>query len=181
MLFGGAFDPPHNGHLLIAQKITEEKIADQVWFIPCATHPFGKKMTPADDRLAMLRLAGTLTINTHELDSPTISYTVDTIEYFAKSLPDDTFSWLIGSDQLPTFTKWHRWQALIHNFTIYVYPRQGYSFDQVQKEMVALTHLPTIALSSTMIREQVHQKLPITDLVPPNVAQYIAMKKLYVD
>lgn len=179
ILFGGAFDPIHNGHLSVAREIVEQQIASEVWFVPCATHPFGKQMSSASDRLAMLERAGKITVTTHELDNPTTSFSVDTIEFFAKTQPQHTFSWLIGSDQLPFFTRWHRWQDLVENFTVYVYPRDGSPFDQLQMGMVALTQLPVVAISSSMIRERVLQQQPIDDLVPSAVAQYILEKKLY--
>ena len=179
MLFGGAFDPPHNGHLDISHAIVEQKIADEIWFIPCATHPFGKKMSPVADRLALLRLADHVTINTHEIDSVQTSYTFDTIEHFATTQPQHRFSWLIGSDQLPSFTRWHRWEDLIENYSVYVYPRQDFPFDQLQAGMITLKQLPRITISSTMIRALVQKNAPIDHLVSPAVASYIQEHHLY--
>jgi nicotinate-nucleotide adenylyltransferase len=179
MLFGGAFDPVHNGHLEIAQEIVEQKIADVIWFIPCAQHPFGKKMTAKEDRLAMLQLVEGVTINTFEIDQPTTSYTIETIEHFAKLQPTNTFSWLIGSDQLPSFTRWHRWQELVNDFTVFVYPRQDFPFDQLQAGMVALKQLPLVTISSTMIRDFVREHKSIEQFVPGAVGQYISTNHLY--
>ncbi len=180
MLFGGAFDPPHNGHIQITQAILDQGIAEHVWLIPCAQHPFGKKMSAAADRLAMLHEVGSLTINTYETDRTDTSYTIETIEHFAKNQPNDTFSWLIGSDQLPAFTRWHRWQDLVTKFRVYVYPRQNFPFEQMQAGMIALKKLPLITVSSTMIRTLVSEGKPISHLVPSTVDQYIQTHNLYV-
>lgn len=181
MLFGGAFDPPHNGHLQIAQAILDQQLADALWFVPCAAHPFGKKMSPSANRLEMLRRATELPISTFEVEKSATSYTIDTIEYFAKRQPNDHFSWLIGSDQLPSFTRWQRWQDLIKNFTVFVYPRQDFPFDQLQAEMVALKQLPLVTISSTLIRELASNNARIDQLVPASVAEYITRHRLYAD
>lgn len=179
MLFGGAFDPVHNGHLEIAREIVAQKIADAIWFIPCAQHPFGKEMTTKEDRLAMLQLVDGLTIDTFEIDQPTTSYTIETIEHFAKLQPTTTFSWLIGSDQLPSFTRWLRWEELVKNFTVFVYPRQDCPFDELQTGMVPLKQLPLVTISSTMIRDFVRNHKSIEQFVPVATAQYIFTKHLY--
>lgn len=181
LLFGGAFDPPHNGHLHIAAAVTSQHIADEVWFIPCAQHPFGKTMSPAADRLAMLQAADHLTISTYEIDKPTTSFTIDTIEYFAQSQPENTFSWLIGSDQLSAFSRWHRWQDLVNMWTVFVYPRQDFPFSPLEKGMVALHNVPMVTISSTQIRELVRSHQPFEHLVSPAVADYIGAKDLYAE
>ncbi len=63
-LFGGSFDPPHNGHLRVAQECVQHGYANEVWFVPCASHPFAKQLTDAKHRLEMLELATTQTIYT---------------------------------------------------------------------------------------------------------------------
>lgn len=180
MLFGGAFDPPHNGHLHVAQSIIDQHIADEIWFIPCAQHPFGKKMSPVSERVAMLRQADSLMINTYELEQTTISFTIETITHFATTMPEHSFSWLIGSDQLPSFTRWHRWEDLLKTYSVFVYPRQAFPFDGLQPGMIALKQLPLITISSTMVRQLVQEKKPFAQLVPPGVARYIIENNLYV-
>lgn len=179
MLFGGAFDPPHNGHLQIAQAILDQRLADELWFVPCAAHPFGKKMSPAADRLAMVRRATEIPICTFEVERPATSYTIDTIEHFAELQPHDHFSWLIGSDQLPSFTRWQRWQDLVSHFTVFVYPRQDFPFEQLQVGMIVLKQLPLITISSTIIRELASKSASIDHLVPVGVAEYITAHNLY--
>jgi len=185
LLFGGAFDPVHNAHLDIARAVLADKIADQVWLVPCAQHPFGKAMSSARDRLQMLEVAvsevsdARISVNTYELDQPEINFTFDTISHFAATEPEHTFSWLIGSDQLPSFTRWKNWQQLIVNFTVYVYPRQDFDFEQLQDAMIALKQLPLVTLSSTFIRESVKNGKDIGSFVPKPVADYIEEQSLY--
>lgn len=181
MLFGGAFDPPHLGHLQVAEAVVSHGQADEVRFVPCAQHPFGKTMTPAADRVAMLKLAGPLKLELFEIEQPTTNYSVDTLHHFASTQPEHRFSWLIGSDQLANFTRWHRWQELLEQYRIYVYPRQDFPFDPMLPGMVPLTNLAPIAISSTAIRTLVAQGEPIDHLVPPAVADYITRHHLYAN
>lgn len=179
MLFGGAFDPPHNGHLQIVRTILEQQLADDVLFVPCAQHPFGKQMSPAADRLEMLRRADAGAISTFEIEKTTTSFTIDTLEHFFQAQPEDSYSWLIGSDQLPTFNRWHRWEDILALTEVYVYPRENYPFSNLYPGMVALQSLPVISISSTLVRNLISSNQPISHLVPKAVAQYIYEKKLY--
>lgn len=180
MLFGGAFDPPHNGHLEIATGVVVKKIADEVWFVPCATHPFGKKMSPVQDRIAMLESVGTLKIETYEAEQKATSFTVETVKHYSQTMPQHSFSWLIGSDQLPGFTRWERWEELLALCKVYVYPRKDHPFDALQPNMMPLRELPEITISSTKIRALVASGEPFEHLVPEAVASYIREKNCYV-
>ena len=90
VLFGGAFDPPHLGHQHITQSLLDQKIADEVWYVPTKEHPFSKPMTPAKHRLAMLELIVTdprIKIEEYELDKEGISYSRDTLDFLSQSHP----------------------------------------------------------------------------------------------
>ena len=180
MLFGGSFDPPHSGHLKVANHIIQAHIADELWFVPCAKHPFAKHLSPTADRLAMLKLLHTHTINLFEAESHRPNYSIDTLDHFVATQPQNSFSWLIGSDQLPSFPKWHRYTELLQKFKVYVYPRTGFLLDDLLPGMVGLTTLPTIDVSSTEVRTRVKNNQSVHDLVPPEVAQYIQENKRYI-
>ena len=186
LLFGGSFDPVHNAHLEIARAVVSHSIADQVWLVPCSHHPFGKAMSSARDRQNMLELAilelndTRILVNSYELDQSKVSFTFETISQFAATRPEHTFSWLIGSDQLPSFSRWKNWQQLIKNYTVYVYPRQDFDFEQLQDGMIALKQLPLVTLSSTFIRESIQNNKNIGSYIPKPVADYIEEHSLYV-
>lgn len=179
MLFGGSFDPPHNGHVLIAQNIVSQHIADQVIFIPCANHPFAKEMSPARHRLAMLTLLPTIIVNTYELDRKEKSYSIDTLYHFSAKHSQDTISWLIGSDQLPSFHKWHQYQEILDQFRVYVYPRTGFPFEPLYSNMIPLREMEEINVSSTLVRDAVRHGTDIQSYVPHQIAEYIRENALY--
>ncbi|MBI5151609.1 MAG: nicotinate (nicotinamide) nucleotide adenylyltransferase [Candidatus Pacebacteria bacterium] len=179
ILFGGSFDPPHNGHLAIAQNIVDQNIADQVIFIPCANHPFAKEMSPAHYRLAMLNLLPNITIDPYELNRKEKSYSFDTLRYFAEKHPQDEISWLIGSDQLQSFHKWHRYQELLDQFRVYVYPRANFPFEPLYSNMIPLREMEEINVSSTLVREAVHRGADIQSYVPHQITEYIRENALY--
>jgi nicotinate-nucleotide adenylyltransferase len=181
-LFGGSFDPPHHGHQQVARYLLEQKVVDAVWFVPCCQHPFAKNMSPATDRLAMLRLLAVpgASISTFELEQPEPSFSLHTLRHYRQTQPDDLFSWVIGSDQLADFPRWHEYQQLLQEFKVYVYPRQSFPLTNLLPGMVPLVAAPEINISSTLIRASCQQGKPITDLVRPAIAEYIKTHHLYV-
>lgn len=180
-LFGGSFDPPHLGHQQIAHFLIEQEIVDELWFVPCFQHPFAKNMSPAADRLAMLKLISIphTSICTFELHQPQPSYSYDTLRHYRQTQPKDHFSWVIGSDQLTDFPRWHHYTQLLQDFSVYVYPRSGSTMYQLLSGMIPLTKAPMIDLSSTQIRTHCRQQQPIDHLVSPPVAAYIQSHQLY--
>lgn len=183
ILFGGAFDPPHVGHLQVVRSILEEELADQVWLVPVGQHPFAKKMSADVDRLAMLELTFTqldsVEIKTYELEKKGVGYSYQTLQHFSQLYPTDTFSWLIGSDNLASFHQWGFYQELLQEFKVYVYPRKGFQLNPLYPGMTILSEVPEVAISSSEIKEKMTHGLPITDHVVPAVEQYIIENKLY--
>jgi len=181
MLFGGAFDPPHIGHKKIASSVLKEGLADELWFIPAKDHPFSKIMSPAADRIAMLQsiMQPGTKICTYEIEKQGKSYSIETLEHFSKTQPEHEFSWIIGSDQLQSFHKWHRFQDMLSSFRVYVYPRSGYPFEPLYKQMIPLKNMQPIDVSSTEVREKVHRHAPINTCVLPAVSEYIQQHGLY--
>lgn len=181
MLFGGSFDPPHLGHWEIAHNIIDRKIADQVWFIPCYSHPFAKHLSTPKHRLHMINFLTNhaILVNDYEIVKEGTSYSFETLKHFQTSQPQHIFSWLIGSDQLGSFTKWKSWEQMLKMAQVYVYPRQSYPFEPLYGNMIALQNFPLITISSTQVRESVKQNKSIANLVPEKVGEYIKIKQLY--
>lgn len=181
MLLGGSFDPPHLGHLEMTHSVVAAGLCDEVWFVPCASHPFSKNLSATSVRLAMLRLLDHVNINTFELDQPmgTVSYSIDTLRGLAQRQPEHTFSLLIGSDLVADFMKWQEWRAILEGWKVFVYPREGSQAVPILEGMVPLRQMQPIAISSTDVRERVRLHLPIDQLVPPTIAEYISHQHLY--
>ncbi len=185
-LFGGAFDPPHMGHRLIAEHLLEAGKVDRVWFVPVRKHHFVKNMTAVVDRLAMLQQMvvkmklPTIKIEKFELEHNDTSYSYNTLEGLSERYSQDTFSWVIGSDNIADFHKWYRATELLHTYHVFVYPRAGFPLQSLLPGMIPLTDMPEINVSSTEVRERVRARQPIEGLVEETVAQYISQKGLYV-
>lgn len=200
-LLGGSFDPPHLGHLLIARQVKEHTDIDQVWLLPnysTASHHkiFQKQLSLVADRLAMARCLenGFIKASYFEIKQNKASITIITLELLSKAYPEHTFYWITGSDKLETFQKYDRWQDIILQYHLIVFPRehmltdleervqQSFQLQSIPRNVIVLhsKRLILTNISSTLIRERVTQNLPITDLVPKEVERYIRKYKLYV-
>jgi nicotinate-nucleotide adenylyltransferase len=183
-LLGGAFDPPHLGHLICAQYTLEALELDKIVFIPSGDHPFkrGDVVASAADRLAMTKLsvAGqkTFEVSSIEVERQGITYTIDTIEYVRSEHPDWELYLLVGADNIADFEKWHRYQDILGSVQVVIFRRST-------KEAIASPHpflypdTPIIDISSTEIRKRVKEGKDIRYLVTANVAEYIESKQLY--
>lgn len=184
-VFGAAFDPPHVGHKAIAEYLIDSGKADVIWFLPVNTHAFGKSVTAAEHRLAMVELMvaaqdDIFKIQTYELTQKTTNYTYMTLKHFRNTYLDDTFSFVIGADNLAHFHEWEQYQTLLQEFTVWVYPRTGFEFTPLHPGMIPLHQAPVVDVSSTRVRQRVKRGESIEGLVEPAVAQYIKTHHLYV-
>ncbi|CAN5310229.1 nicotinate-nucleotide adenylyltransferase [soil metagenome] len=186
-LFGASFDPPHIAHKLITETLINQKLADEVWLVPVKDHPFGKNLSDEKIRLAMLKLMvetisipDKVRIEEFELEQDQPSYSFQTLSVLSQKYPEHTFSWVIGSDNLAHFSEWFQVKQLLEKFTVYVYPREGSEHDQLLAGMTLIANVPEVAVSSTLIRENIREGVSIDGLVEPNVAQYIKENGLYV-
>lgn len=195
VIFGGAFDPPHNGHSMVAQTLLTQKTIDQVWLMPVGSHPFDKSLSPAPARLAMLKYLETpdIIVSDFELKRGKKSYTIETLRALQQEYPAHTFSWCIGADTLSEFTKWKAWQALLQEHQLIIFPRgtavdlravvMGLVSCKDMPENIRLIEdlsLPRSAISSSMVRACIRDGKDISRLVPEGVARYIYEQKLYI-
>ena len=194
-ILGGTFDPVHNGHLKIAVEVKQALGLDQVIFIPAGQSPFkvAYTMTPAEQRLEMLRLAMTgdpgMVISTVETERPGISYTVDTLNELRQQYSDDTgLYFIMGRDSLEKFAEWREPKKIIELASLVVIPRPGWikpDLEALEKSIrgissrVIFLDSPEIDISSTAIRELVSIGKPIENLVPGSIAEYINEHDLY--
>lgn len=182
-VFGGAFDPPHQAHFHIAQSLLNDGFVDEVWFMPVKQHAFSKQVSEADYRVQMLRLllAGQkqMKVEEFELQQAGINYTDQTMDALQKKYPEYTFSFVIGSDNLQQFHKWHNYQDLLQKYKVFVYPREGYPLEPLYPNMELLTSVKPITISSTQVRQAVAAAKPFSHLVTKEVASYIMKNHLY--
>ncbi|WP_146824008.1 nicotinate (nicotinamide) nucleotide adenylyltransferase [Alicyclobacillus suci] len=183
LLFGGTFDPPHIGHLAMAQLAWEQTGVDEVWFLPAPSPPH--KAQIGDDtfswRLRMVEAlidgrAGLRAVPI-EMYLPRPSFSVDTVRACQTWYTETKFSFLLGTDSLAQLPTWHGAQELVKRIAFYVAGRSGYPFAAalatVQSALsdVRATpiEMPLLDVSSTWLRERLANGLDVFGLVPPRV------------
>ncbi len=184
-IFGAAFDPPHLGHLMVANQVLMQGLADEVWLVPAKSHPFGKQLSLPEHRLAMLTaiqnnstFATQIHIQTYELDQDQISYTYHTLQAFSQKYPEHKFSFVMGSDNLARFGEWGG-QAVLAQYPFWIYPRTDYALEPLLANMRVMTGVEAVDVSSTQVRQKVESGQSIDNLVLPEVKQYILIHNLY--
>jgi nicotinate-nucleotide adenylyltransferase len=180
-LLGGAFDPPHMGHILVAQQVLDYGGVDEVWFVPnYTTHHLRSEVVSIEHRLAMIRMLKLphTRVSTIEIENKLDGKTIHLLPFLPK---EHTYSFIIGADWLPTFHKWQDYQELLKQISFLVIPRYGSANEPLYEHMTVLENenLMTSDISATKIRERVKQGLSIDPFVPPGVAEYIKRHKLY--
>ncbi len=196
-ILGGTFDPVHIAHLRLAESAREALALDEVLFVPAGDPwrksdphaPSGRRITAAEHRLAMLRLAvagnDDFAISEIELrrDGPT--YTADTLEQLAGERLDDEFWFIVGADALADLPNWHDPERIVVHAKLAVAARAGEDADPASIGLPGLAgRVDTFAMeridaSSTDIRARVAAGRSIRYLVPPEVERYIATHQLY--
>ena len=184
-LFGGTFNPLHNGHLTIARSVLEQGLADEVWILITPCNPWKKVQQLLDDRLRYNMVAQAVkdmegihaSDYEFKLDKP--SYTANTLRRISADYPDREFILTIGADNWVKFNEWKESDFILSNYRIIVYPRNGYETTPTP-DGVTLLECPLVDLSSTDIRKRVANGEPINEMVPASVARTIADLKLYL-
>lgn len=186
VLFGGAFDPPHLGHISVVKNFLELGLSDRLVFLPVFDHAFIKEMMGPEHRLRMLEEVRKthfndlpVYISDYEINKEGMSITYETLEDLAKENPHHQYSFLIGSDNLEKFHKWHHYQEMLDKYKFFVYPRAGYNFNLIREGMIPLKDMPEMAVSSTEIREKLNSKTEVGDLLSQEVVNYIKENGLY--
>ncbi|NHC39410.1 nicotinate-nucleotide adenylyltransferase [Bacillus sp. MM2020_1] len=182
-ILGGTFDPPHNGHLLIANEVLSTLQLDEIWFLPNQEPPHKKKSESIsnEDRLQMLELAiggnDAFRVETMELHRQGPSYTVDTMKMMNNQYPDHQFFFIIGADMIEYLPKWHKIDELIKLVQFVGVERPSYSSQTDYP--VLYVNVPALDVSSSMIRDRVKNGKTVRYLLPDSVIQFIEEKHLY--
>ena len=195
-IYGGTFDPIHQGHLILAEQCREQGPLDQVWFVPAFRPPNKLEMslTRFDLRVEMISLAiagnPAFRIDELEKDRTGPSFTVDTIAELRARHPADEFWLLVGSDTLADLPHWHDPARLLGLAGLLVMGRPG-TATLSDQELAAALRLPSEALrmrvaqtplidiSSRELRRRVAQGRSVRYFLPRAVEVYIREKQLY--
>lgn len=187
-ILGGTFDPPHVGHLVVADEVRAAVALDTVLFIPAWRSPHKRRVQLTDPvhRLRMVRLAVArnpeFAVSDLELRRGGISYTVDTLEELHRRFSRHRLFLLIGMDNLQKFDTWKSPQRILELATIVVMTRAGVPVVPIPKVMADHTvtcPVPEIGISSSDIRKRIRSGKPFRHLVPERVYDYIIRHKLY--
>lgn len=204
-LFGGTFDPIHNGHLRLAQELYQYLDLSEVRFIPCNI-PVFEKVTPAtsEQRIAMLKLALTkqpnFKIELCEIERQGPSYTIDTLIHLREKFPNTPFCLFLGYDAFLSLPYWHRWQEILNYAHLILVPRDdilflpegelnelwaGHQISDAQllhqklQGYIYIAEINKLTISATYIRDQLSQGLSPRYLLPDAVLEFIQRESLY--
>jgi nicotinate-nucleotide adenylyltransferase len=184
-IFGGTFDPPHVGHLIVAQDAALALGLDRILFIPAAQppHKLDAVVSPAGLRARMLQLAvegdDRFATDTLELERSGPSYTVDTIRELRARHPETEWTLLVGVDQYREFGSWRGPDEIRLMARIGVLNRGGEAAAVAGGRGDVEVPVTRIDISSTLVRARVAEGLPVRYLVPPGVERLIHAEGLY--
>lgn len=199
-ILGGAFDPVHIGHYLVAQQVKEVLEMDEVWLMVCYSYfpefpTKFKRITPYEQRFAMAHMMQSEGIRVSDFEEKynKPSRTIDTLQLLKEHYPHDEFHWIIGSDALPTFHLWNDWQKIVTDYNLVVFPRDtdfitleervkaSFKISSIPKNITIVEgNLIVSTIASTHIRNRVRAGLPITRFVDESVRLYIKDNNLYI-
>ena len=206
--YGGSFDPPHHGHIQIAQKLTAFFELDEFVFVPAfhAPHKKEKKPTSAFYRYAMLCLATEnepkIKVSKMELDLPEKPYTIETLTKLKTELPDTKIFFVMGADSWQEISTWREWEKVLTIVNIIVVTRPpveiGFShmtpairekivdlrgkinFELDEEDKIYITDAVSLKISATEIRQKIRENSSDWQPdVPLEVAKYIEKYEIY--
>ena len=173
-IFGGSFNPIHNGHLQLVRQLREAAGLDEVWLMVSPQNPLKQQADLLDDnqRLQMARQAvggeQGITVSDYEFHLPRPSYTWNTLQALQADFPDREFVLLIGGDNWKQVRNWYRADDIVRDYQLVVYPRRGSDIDRTTlPPTVQVIEAELLDISSTDIRRRVREGKTIAGLVPP--------------
>ncbi len=192
-ILGGTFDPPHLGHLVLAEYAVEALGLSRVLFVPAGDPPHKRGLVrlPITHRLPMLALALAgiphFEISRIDVDRPGPHFAVDMIRLLQAELPDASLYFLMGSDSFSDLPSWNRPQELVDSCQIVVLDRPGrdWSIEMHDatlpglRDRVATIKFPRLGISSTEISKRLHAGLSVRYIIPDAVLSYITLNGLY--
>lgn len=184
-LYFGSFNPIHIGHLIIANHVLNETSINKIWFVVSPQNPLKESKTLLNefDRLHLVRLAtqddNRIKCSDIEFNLPKPSYTSNTLIFLSEKYPEHQFALIMGSDSFQNLDKWKNYEAIINNYSIYVYKREGYDIIKAFGNDPLILNAPIIQISASQIRENIRSGKSIRYLVPEIVREEIESRKFY--
>ena len=194
-IYGGTFNPIHNGHLHIVEEFRRGLGLDRVLLIPTRVppHKAAPDLASAGERFAMCRLAAQgkpwLELSDIEMRREGKSYTAETLEELSALYPQDQFYLLMGEDMFLTLGRWYRPETIFSLASVCTTPRSPDGLDALRQKALEYTgqfqarcfleHIPYLPISSTQVRQGVARGADVSGLVPQAVAAYMKERGLY--
>jgi nicotinate-nucleotide adenylyltransferase len=204
-LFGGTFDPVHNGHLRSAQELKQRLALDELRLLPCHRPPHRESpRCSSEHRLAMVELAAVgsgLLVDDREIKLDGISYSVETLAQLRSELGSQvSLLWVMGSDAFTHLDQWHRWRELLDFAHLVIMmrpdaelPKAGVLLEMLHRYKIDdarmlsqraagciyIVQLTPYPVSATAIRRAIAVREPVADYLPLSVQDYIERYQLY--
>ena len=187
-IFGGTFNPPHSGHLIVARHVAKRLRLERVFFVPSYISPHKRRGEErlSSHRLKMVKLAVAedplFEVWEGEMRRKGPSYTYRTLEEFAERFPKTHLFFLIGADNFPDFKHWKLPGRILELATLVVMSRPDAKLQRSGRprhSAIRFVSVPRVNTSSSRVRAAVKKGEPIVDLVPPGIAKYIRRHGLY--
>ena len=187
---GGAFDPPHNGHLMMASMALNSGAVDEVWFVPSGNRPDKTYRTPIEHRMQLLALLlrdgvpadeDRIKVSSLEVDEPRLVGTVELFRELRHRHPHYSFSAIIGSDLVKDLPRWRHPTELRSEVPFLVIPRGGspLTADDGGFHLTWVATELALAVSSTSLRALLSEGKSVVGLMPGSLIDYVSRKGLY--
>lgn len=194
-IFGGSFNPIHNGHIHLAETVKKEIALDKIIIVPSSNPPHkdGSEFAPDSDRLEMCRLAinglDGFDVSDYEICQDKVCYTVYTMRHFKDEYPFDKLFLLVGSDMLLSFDTWFRYDDILKNSALAVVSREKNDDAKLREKAdilsvygeVNIINSEPVEISSTEIRKKIKNHEKFSCYLDKKVVKYIRMKNLYAN
>ncbi|MGN0069302.1 MAG: nicotinate (nicotinamide) nucleotide adenylyltransferase [Prevotella sp.] len=178
-IYGGSFNPIHNGHIALARQLLGQGNVEEIWFMVSPQNPLKRhrQMLPDELRLQLVRQAleqeDGLSACDFEFRLPRPSYTWNTLRELSNTYPDRTFTLIIGADNWVNFHHWYKADELLAHYPVMVYPRTGSPVNaETLPKGVTLAQTARFDVSSTEVRRRMEQGESISGLVPGCVEEW---------
>lgn len=194
-IMGGTFDPPHIGHLAMAEHVKSVMALDEIWFIPTGKIAYKNRdgLPSPEERLAMVTLAVEeipgFSVNAVEVESRETGYSYQTMERLTKEHSDAEFFFIVGADSLDYMDAWREPERLFRCCSVVALNRTGITDEQMlaKKQFleerfgakIDLISMPPVDVSSTMLREKIRKGADVRKFLTESVWKYISKNGLY--
>ena len=178
-VFSGSFDPLHKGHLAILRSLSSSGAFDCIYLVVSPQSPFKERernLTARERYLAAVEAAGrypelNVRVDDIELNLPPPDYTIRTLDALQSRERDNSFTLVIGADNLDSFRRWYAYERILLEYGVVVYPREGYDIDALRDSLlrenpayrIQVVDAPLVVISSTEIREKLSRGIRVTE------------------